>query len=411
MAKLEAGKLTGAQYDKLVNRYKPIIPYDFVPTPATKAEAVDAIREKETYGVPAKTLKTGHPVGLRLDIPAYTSKGVWVPTVHEQESGFGAGKKIGHESVAELTDATFGMHEKAAASIAGGKPKGTIATIKGNWKKTNEKTAVAKAQAALNDPAWTQVGMDPERHSYFYDRKTTQPILSADEVIQIGPLVLAKNAKFGSKKDFKYSLADATKVEQVKFLDEEIQDLVKKVGNRIAGMKSDETLEDVKKAVAKLQQFTAQGIKGKEQYAVNQALIREGFNIDPMQGVYGSAARDAAIGALTAAPIAGVQRGEKNAPKPVLEPTKAQEPEELAKQSNPNIYNDQVKQSAPEIAAMLLPEMKRFGLENVGLKIMDSIENGRADGMWANNLIHVALDKPNPMAFWIHAYLRPCWVV
>jgi hypothetical protein len=129
-----------------------------------------------------------------------------VPTVHEQSSGFGAGKKIGHESIAELTDATFGMSEKAAASIAGGKPKGTIATIKGNWKKSNEKTAVAKAQAALNDPAWTQVGMDPERHSYFYDRKTTQPILSADEVIQIGPLVLAKNAKFGSKKDFKYSV-------------------------------------------------------------------------------------------------------------------------------------------------------------------------------------------------------------
>jgi hypothetical protein len=282
MAKLDAGKLTGAQYDKLVNRYKPIIPYDFVPTPATKAEAVDAIEDKETYGVPAKKLKEGHPVGLRLDIPAYTRKGVWVPTVHEQASGFGAGKKIGHESVAELTDATFGMSEKAAASIAGGKPKGTIATIKGNWKKSNEKTAVAKAQAALNDPAWTQVGMDPERHSYFYDRKTTQPILSADEVIQIGPLVLAKNAKFASKKDFKYSLANATKVEQVQFLDQEIQDLVKNVGKRIAGMKSDETLEDVRKAVAKLQQYTAEGIKGKDWYEKSAAAVLSAFNGDPI---------------------------------------------------------------------------------------------------------------------------------
>ena len=282
MAKLDAGKMTGAQYDKLVNRYKPIIPYDFVPTPATKAEAVDAIEDKETYGVPAKKLKEGHPVGLRLDIPAYTRKGVWVPTIHEQASGFGAGKKIGHESVAELTDATFGMSEKAAASIAGGKPKGTIATIKGNWKKSNEKTAVAKAQAALNDPAWTQVGMDPERHSYFYDRKTTQPILSADEVIQIGPLVLAKNAKFGSKKDFKYSLDNATKVEQVQFLDQEIQDLVKNVGTRIAGMKSDETLDDVRKAVAKLQQYTAEGIKGKDWYEKSAAAVLSAFNGDPI---------------------------------------------------------------------------------------------------------------------------------
>jgi hypothetical protein len=282
MAKLDAGKLTGAQYDKLVNRYKPIIPYDFVPTPATKAEAVDAIEDKETYGVPAKKLKEGHPVGLRLDIPAYTRKGVWVPTIHEQASGFGAGKKIGHESVAELTDATFGMSEKAAASIAGGKPKGTIATIKGNWKKSNEKTAVAKAQAALNDPAWTQVGMDPERHSYFYDRKTTQPILSADEVIQIGPLVLAKNAKFGSKKDFKYSLDNAKNIKDVKFLDQEIQDLVKNVGKRIAGMKSDETLEDVRKAVEKLQQFTAQGIQGKDWYEKSAAAVLSAFNNDPV---------------------------------------------------------------------------------------------------------------------------------
>jgi hypothetical protein len=282
MAKMDAGKMTGAQYDKLVNRYKPIIPYDFVPTPATKAEAVDAIEDKETYGVPAKILKTGHPVGLRLDIPAYTRKGVWVPTVHEQSSGFGAGKKIGHESIAELTDATFGMSEKAAASIAGGKPKGTIATIKGNWKKSNEKTAVAKAQAALNDPAWTQVGMDPERHSYFYDRKTTQPILSADEVIQIGPLVLAKNAKFGSKKDFKYSIDSAKNIKDVEFLDQEIQDLVKKVGTRIAGMKSTETLEDVRNAVAKLQQFTEQGIKGKDWYEKSAAAVLSAFNGDPV---------------------------------------------------------------------------------------------------------------------------------
>jgi len=155
--------------------------------------------------------------------------------------------------------------------------------------------------------------------------------------------------------------------------------------------------------MAALSEAPFEGLQaGQEQYAVNQALQREGFDRDVMQGVYGAAARDAAIGAITAAPIGAISRGETAAPKPVLEPTKAQEPEELAKQSNPNIYNDQVKQSAPEIAAMLLPEMKRFGLENVGLKVMDSIENGRADGMWANNLVHVALDKPNPMGSMRH---------
>jgi hypothetical protein len=155
--------------------------------------------------------------------------------------------------------------------------------------------------------------------------------------------------------------------------------------------------------MAALSEAVPEGLQAsQEQYATNQALIREGFDIDPMQGVIGSGARDAAIGAITAAPIGAISRGEKAPPKPVLEPTKAEEPVELAKQSDPRIYNEEVKQSAPQIAAMLLPEMKRFGLENVGLKVMDSIENGRADGMWANNLVHVALDKPNPMGSMRH---------
>jgi hypothetical protein len=43
--------------------------------------------------------------------------------------------------------------------------------------------------------------MDPFRHSYFYDRDSMRPVLKADEVIQIGPLVLAKNVEFGTDKD------------------------------------------------------------------------------------------------------------------------------------------------------------------------------------------------------------------
>ena len=37
--------------------------------------------------------------------------------------------------------------------------------------------------------------------AYFYDRDTMRPVLSADEVIQVGPLVLAKNVKFGQDTD------------------------------------------------------------------------------------------------------------------------------------------------------------------------------------------------------------------
>ena len=37
--------------------------------------------------------------------------------------------------------------------------------------------------------------MNPYRHSFFYDKNTGMPVASADQVIQIGPLVLAKKAK------------------------------------------------------------------------------------------------------------------------------------------------------------------------------------------------------------------------
>ena len=210
--KLQAGELDRETYAKLVQALKPVKPYDFVPKPATADEARGALKEdaRDTYGIPSQTLEAGHPVGLRLDIPAYTNKGVWVPTVHEQDSGFGAGKKIGHESVASVLNPEFGMSEKAALSIASGKPKGTIATIKGDWNPTSEADIIAKAKEYLKHPEWRQVGMDPERHSYFYDRETMAPVINAEEVIQIGPLVLAKNPKFGKPEDFKYAKGGIT---------------------------------------------------------------------------------------------------------------------------------------------------------------------------------------------------------
>ena len=61
------------------------------------------------------------------------------------------------------------------------------------------------ANAALKDKEWRQVGMDPERHSFFYDRQTQAPIVSAERVIQVGPLVLAHKPTYGKIEDFKYN--------------------------------------------------------------------------------------------------------------------------------------------------------------------------------------------------------------
>lgn len=202
--KVKAGEMTAAEYDALVEQYKPVEPYTEVPAPASTEDMQGALTSDkvERIGLPSSNLEAGYPVGLRLDIPAYANHGVWVVSVHEQEAGYNAGKSIGYESVAAATDVSFGVVGKAALNIASGKPKSTIAVMKGAWKPTTPAGAKAAADAALNDPAWRQVGMDPERHSYFYDRATMEPIVSADEVIQIGPLVLAKNPQYGAKDEF-----------------------------------------------------------------------------------------------------------------------------------------------------------------------------------------------------------------
>jgi hypothetical protein len=48
------------------------------------------------------------------------------------------------------------------------------------------------ANEALNNPDWVEVGMNPNRYGYFYIKETGQKILSSSQVIQVGPLVLAK---------------------------------------------------------------------------------------------------------------------------------------------------------------------------------------------------------------------------
>jgi hypothetical protein len=225
---VKEGTVTREQYSKLVNKLKPVTPYAEVPTPATVADMQRGLTSDkvERIGVPSETLKAGDPVGLRLDIPAYSNNGVWVVSIHEQAAGYSAGKSIGYESVAAVTKPTFGVVEKAALAIAGGKPKATIAVMKGDWKPITPKQASTTAKAALKSEKWVQVGMDPTRHAYFYDRENMEPVVSADEAVQIGPLVLAKNPVYGKKSDFAFSkrqeLRDAA--DAIAKMDPEVRD-------------------------------------------------------------------------------------------------------------------------------------------------------------------------------------------
>lgn len=215
--RLKAGEITSEEYNRLVDKYKPIAAFKEVPAPATKEEMSEALTSDKVarIGEPSRTLKGGESVGLRLDIPAYRDYGTWVVSVHEKGTAAGAGKSIGYEPVAAVTNANFSVNPKAALNIAAGKPKATIATVEGKWKPVDVKQAYKQAKEAMTSPDWIQVGMDPERHSYFYNRDTTQPVVSADEVIQIGGLVLAKNPVYAEKSEFQFALPQTVNVDGV----------------------------------------------------------------------------------------------------------------------------------------------------------------------------------------------------
>lgn len=206
---VQEGTMTAAEFDKLVNQYKPIYVYEAPLKPATEAQMVDALdsakRDKVNPDVP-----NGRPVGLRLDIPAFNRKGVYVVTIHEKGTKSGPGKAIGYSSVAKVTNATFGLgNQKAALKIATGEAKDALQTVEGTYVKVTPEEASAQAQQVLDDPSWTQIGLDPTRHAYFYDRYTSIPVIAAEEVLQIGNMVLGKNVTYGKKADFLYNI-DAT---------------------------------------------------------------------------------------------------------------------------------------------------------------------------------------------------------
>jgi hypothetical protein len=73
-----------------------------------------------------------------------------------------------------------------------------------NREKT-EKTSGDRLKDLLKDPEWSQVSLDPTRHAYFYDRETRQPVVSADEVLQVGRFVLAKNVVYADRGEFLYA--------------------------------------------------------------------------------------------------------------------------------------------------------------------------------------------------------------
>jgi len=211
---LKNGKISNEEYRAVVSENSPIRPITRFFEPATRNEMFNALSIDKRAQI-NQPIEDGKVVGLRLDIPAYKNNNTWVVSVHDGNTN--AGKVLSYDNVARITNVTFGVEPKGALAIATGKPKATIGRMFGEWQNIEGETVEAKGENAKNiiqevvdNPEWIQVGMNPFRHSYFYDRSSDmgRPVNSAEEVVQVGGLVYAKNPEYGNWTDESYRVKD-----------------------------------------------------------------------------------------------------------------------------------------------------------------------------------------------------------
>lgn len=206
------GKITRDQHLANVDEFKPVSGYDQLPRePSDKAVVFglnDAQRKdghflidnNKKLGVNKSSLKVGDDFNGRLDIPAYNAYDVWIVTGNSKQAEKGKHYlKAVHYEATDDKPVRFLASEKTSERIGTGeKGKTPYATVAGRVKDLDVEKIRATAAELLDDPEWTQVGFDPRRQGGFYVRAGENkhvPVREATEVIQIGPLVLAKNAK------------------------------------------------------------------------------------------------------------------------------------------------------------------------------------------------------------------------
>jgi hypothetical protein len=196
--KLESGLMSGPEYRKYIRENQPATKFtleDLQTMVPTFKDTVGALgKSKASKGIVGlnKKIEKGTIVDSRLDIPAYNNYNTWVASMTLPNKG---GNVYGRTAVLKDVDFSISTSTEKVRKIAKDETnKFPMATMKGEWQDLSDEEAFQLAQKYLADPksGYVQVGFNPERHSFFYDKDTMMPIFEAEEVVQIGALVLAK---------------------------------------------------------------------------------------------------------------------------------------------------------------------------------------------------------------------------
>jgi hypothetical protein len=153
----------------------------------TRAEIDEAILKTKGEKVmervvPKGAITPGEEVTMRQDVPSMTKFGLGVVTIRGK---LGAS----YEAMGRILKPRFELNEKETLKIGLGSGKQPHIKIVGAW--AEDQTMPAD----LKD--WTQVGFNPDRHSFYYERATMRQVTGGSEAFQIGNTVFVKDPVFG----------------------------------------------------------------------------------------------------------------------------------------------------------------------------------------------------------------------
>ena len=208
----QLSRLSGAdQYEEFIQRVMPLRKQGEFNAPSRK-QLTKSLKEKTKIKSLEKldySSRIGTELAARLDIPS-SNRGAPAITVHESRGrkNLSVGDVLSYENAVSLSDPSFSISQKASLAIAqrrtaSGKDikgKFPMATVVGNLQKKPSQKEIRQRQRE-----WLEAGINPQRHSYLYDKTTQEPIVGGEEAMLVGHGVYVRKPIFGNKEDYLYS--------------------------------------------------------------------------------------------------------------------------------------------------------------------------------------------------------------
>ena len=229
--RLKAGEISSKEFRKIRDKNIPPKIFDEsleAPSNFLMYSVLNKNKKDKIIGL-TKNIYQDQPVGLRLDIPAYKGYEVFVPTVHDSLKN---NKAIGHiaaaylkgtlkkdggrnliqlrpDSTKAINVATTKISKKTGEKGPG--EKTPFATIDGAIQDVEPSSVVDYAKKIKNSEDWVEVGFNPDKGGAFYNKITGNPVFEAEEVVQVGEMVLVKGARTPTQSQLRQLKIDTPK--------------------------------------------------------------------------------------------------------------------------------------------------------------------------------------------------------